>query len=515
MQCKNKYWIENLPDLFCSFSILPLVGMDLEDQFNSLTRVVIIVFIILLLINIKFAVTFLIISLIILTIFYYFYKNKMKVKENYCAAKSVDTSTNNLNFSTRPVSCMTSAAKVQFNKKMELPPTKYASGRETSQRFCNDGYPTGQNQQYISINQKLAGTPNPRIWIPPVIAPKSHDLDYWRANNLVTHSHINAESFIDTYQSGYTVSNCCNYMQDKIMKGDNTIEYKPQLVTHGELIDNENGNDIKENFTNDENCISDNYSYPYRKTSDEKSSCLAPLKTGQINIACGYNPDNVNVNLPTNAIAGMCERDPKLSKYNKNLYTQTIQPGVYSRSQIMQPINSNIGISFQQQFQPVTCKSDDNSLEYTLHDPRLVIPKHGEPISTCGAKNSCGVRVTNSNIFDPRDHGYGTSYRSYIDELTGQPRYMYDDINAVRRPGYIVRSNIDFDPRMDHYGTVKCKNGLGYTKAIANDMFLRNSIKQRNSLMERYVEKQNTILAQRRKAPIMTSTSTGHSRCKS
>ena len=471
MNCQNKFWVENITDLFCSTTLMPLSCMDLEDQMNSLTRLVILVFIVLIVVDLKFATLFLTISLIIITIFYYLYKNKM-VRENY---------TN----------------------------MKYKSPRESSLRFCNDGYKTGENQSYVSINQALAGTANPRTLIPPVITPKSHDLDYWKANNLVVHSHINAESFVDTYQSGYTVSNCCNNMDGKRMNGYNQIEIptvKTKEVNNGELI---------EGFCDNNDCNSDTYSFPYRTTPPEEPSCLAPLKQGQINMACGYNPDNINVNLPTNEISGMCNRDPKLSNYNKNLYTQTIQPGVYSKSEIMRPINSNIGISFQQQFEPVTCSSSDKGVEYTLHDPRIVTPKLNEPINPCMAKNSCGVNVTTSDIYDPRHTGYGTSYRSYIDKLTGQPRYMYDDINAVRMPNYIVRSKVDFDPRMDHYGQVKSQNSLGATKAIANDLFTRKTIEHRNSMMERYTAKQNTIMAQRRKAPIRGSTTAGAcNRCK-
>ena len=35
------------------------------------------------------------------------------------------------------------------------------------------------------------------------------DLDHWRSNNLINHSHINTASQIDTYLSGYEVSTCC------------------------------------------------------------------------------------------------------------------------------------------------------------------------------------------------------------------------------------------------------------------------------------------------------------------
>ena len=46
--------------------------------------------------------------------------------------------------------------------------------------------------------------------------------------------------------------------------------------------------------------------------------------------------------------------------------------------------------------------------------------------------------INQANIYDPR-FGYGTGYRSYIDETTGQPRFYYDDIDAITKPNYIVK----------------------------------------------------------------------------
>ena len=75
-------------------------------------------------------------------------------------------------------------------------------------------------------------------------------------------------------------------------------------------------------------------------------------------------------------------------------------------------------------------------LTYTEHDPRVYKPKM--------MPNTPDMTVTESDIYDPRFNGYGTSYRAYTDENIGQTRFYYDDINSVRMPNYIVRSNIDF-----------------------------------------------------------------------
>ena len=52
--------------------------------------------------------------------------------------------------------------------------------------------------------------------------------------------------------------------------------------------------------------------------------------------------------------------------------------------------------------------------------------------------------VTRRDVYDPRTTGYGTSYRSYVDPLLGQPRYYYKDIDQENNGGYLTRNNVDF-----------------------------------------------------------------------
>ena len=254
-----------------------------------------------------------------------------------------------------------------------------------------------------------------------------------------------------------------------------------------------------------------NYSIPYKQGVERTGppQYVGPIKSGSVNVTCGYNPSNVNVNLPTNALAGPCQQDPVMAEYNKNLYTQTIQPGVYSRSEVNEPINANIGISFQQQNFPTTCRNNGSSLEYTLHDPSIpyeMMEGYNDCAPIAPGGESRGNVITNYDVYDPRFTGYGSSYRSYIDEMTGQVRYTYDDVSAIRQPNYVTRNQMDFVPSFPHYGPMAEKQeGLGAVKRRANNQFLKSSLEQRNSLMQIQMEKMNTILAQRRKAPINTT----------
>ena len=54
MKCKkNKLWLENISNLFCTCNLIPLNGMSLAEQMNSLSRLVIVIFFVLYLFKFK------------------------------------------------------------------------------------------------------------------------------------------------------------------------------------------------------------------------------------------------------------------------------------------------------------------------------------------------------------------------------------------------------------------------------------------------------------------------------
>jgi hypothetical protein len=135
---------------------------------------------------------------------------------------------------------------------------------------------------------------------------------------------------------------------------------------------------------------------------------------------------------------------------------------------------------------------------YTEHDPRLV-DEIIEPIEE---------NVNESNVYDPRFSGYGTSYRSYTDDVLGNTKFFYDDINAVRMPNYVARSKIDFLPMADTYGPMSNANGNEYNSIIrnlANDAWTRNSLEFRSGLQQSLMRKRNAELWQKRQFPKYTS----------
>jgi hypothetical protein len=513
LKCKNKIWIENISDLFCDYKIIPLGCQTLEAKMNAVTRFIFFIFLLLLIaFDLKKSLIFLSFSLLFIIIIYYILKNKkMNQYENFTYTQMTPQNTpsmfaqgpngyvanNRANISTNPVN----------NTKNIL------IDRPSTYRFCNDEVTFDFNDEdYMSPNQKLVGQANPKTLIPPVIVPPSHDLSYWKANNLITHSHVNDMKQIDDYQSGYQVTTCCGNTEgdyivpreinkrDKLvrynyLKADSEVPtplYKQNNYEKNKLFTRRS--DIKENFT------------PLNSTGNGVSSIppvyeIKPNQSGHVNISCGYNPIQLfEAGLPTNYPAGNCEKDPAFKKYNENLFMQTIQPGVYTTTQIDEPINSNIGISFTQQFEPLTCKTNNRGdVIYTEHDPRIFNEDVIEPLEET---------VNESNVYDPRFSGYGTSYRSYTDDNLGQTRFYYDDVNAIRMPNYITRSKVDFLPYADTYGPMINEDGNEYNSIISglvDDSWTRNNIDFRTGLQQSLMRKVNAQKWQQRQFPISTS----------
>jgi hypothetical protein len=475
--CKNKIWFQNILELFCSLDIVPLSNMNIEAQLNALTRLTILVFFVLLLIDFQYSGIFLVVSLIIIILYYL---QRMKSCEQFTYPKYpkyLTYPTHPSQFPNNPPRTGVSTCRSEEIKGSGLNITKSGNikvDNSTSYRFCEDDVLLQYNDpKYTSINQRLSGPPNPKTLIPPVIAPPSHSLDYWKANNLVYHSAINEESQQEAYQSGFQVSTCCgNVKNEYLVPEENKISYGVPVEPSQQ--------------------IQENYNYQTQQ----------PYMSGEINTACGYNPSQLKTaGLPTNYSTGNCEKDPAMKRYNENLFTQIIEPGVYTRNQVNEPINSNMGISFTQQFEPTTRKITDNGIMYTQHDPNLLGEAIIEP--NLGVINDVNV----SNIYDPRHSGYGTSYRSYTDEKLGQTRFMYDDVDAIKMPNYITRSNIDNQPFADTYGPKKGRYGNEFNskiRSLANNAFTDNTIKFRTELQERLMRKKNSESWQRRVAPINT-----------
>lgn len=540
--CHNKFIPALMNDLFCDWRIIPTYDMDTGQQLNCLIRLLFLFFIFYIILNKNNNVIVPFFILFNIIILYIIKGNTMsrQHKENFTYNEAnTDFYSNENNGTNMPEYQSQVNYKPSHEQKYF---TDFHRAKTDNQGdiiqdvnytpFAYDAVELQVNDpEYVSNNYKIVGGPNPKTLVRPVIVPRIADLSYWKSNNLITHSAINANKNIDVFQSGYEVSNFCG--DNSCPKTNNNFDYiklnsnykkvhepKHQLDTsrnsryHQKYAEHQRNthkhmqdeiqqpyydmryNDLKENFTLEE-------------FIKKKSLNKTPIENiGLVNKTCGYDADQFETaGVPVNLNLGKCQTTSDLKDYNEKLFTQIIQPGVYTVNQVNEPINSNIGISFDQQFEPLSYNANEfGGVTFTEHDP---LDPTLNPKDNILKYNDNGViePVTQSNVYDPRFSGYGTSYRAYTDKNVGQTRFFYDDINSIRMPNYVVRSKIDFadfadtyDPMSTQYGNANNSN----IRALANQKFLDDALEFRTGMQERLLRKRNSELWQTRVAPIRT-----------
>lgn len=237
---------------------------------------------------------------------------------------------------------------------------------------------------------------------------------------------------------------------------------------------------------------------------------------------------------------------------------QTIQPGVYTLPAAYDPINTDFNIDETTQFEPIaqdrpvgnvvfrpveddhppskpSSKPDPNpgEREKKKDDADTLDSKESyEPISKKADRSplpppsewnarKAGVSpyqhppleddVSIYNVFDPRFAGYGSDDRHYLEPMLRQPRYFYDDVDAIRRPNYIVRSKIDscVTPFGDGYGPMRVdQRTLVQNRPLAEQGYLNQTLNFRNDMMESLMRKKNSERWQERAAPKYTTRQT-------
>ena len=316
-------------------------------------------------------------------------------------------------------------------------------------------------------NNKLIGSPNPKTLVPPIITPRVYDLQYWTMTNNFRPEIINYEKGRYEDESGYKVKELMmsndippeNYLRPiKVKKKGETKQPNYSFRKMGN-----NKYKTMENFSDD--TIHQN---TRNKSSVVSEEHFQKEKEGKYNKMNDDEYQLFNKDFKTNPYFK--------DKYNPNLFTSTITPGTYHINDRNEPINSLMGVSNEQQFEPSNYETI-------------------EPFET----------VNMSNTYDPRFNGYGTSYRTYIDENVGQPRFYYDDVNAIKMPNYITRNAIDVTTFGDSYGPLN--SGNEYTQNIhrmADEDFTDSTINFRTEMMDRLMRKRNAESWQQRTFPIRT-----------
>jgi hypothetical protein len=445
----DKFWLENPKYLLCDFKVIPKSKMSLEQQMNSLTRLILFVFLILSLLGYKQSILFLILSLTLIIILYYIKRNNMTTYENYVPPYKASNT-----------SFLTPAEQFQCKRKGIMRSNFYTPEVQNAKAMI-------PNQLFKSANQNLVGGPNPKTMIAPINVAPIYEWNYWKDNDFVIPHAINSRIAQDFYSSGYYTQDC---------------------------DDEPNKEDFRENYE-EETKYENNY-YNYQKQGGN---------TGEVNKASGYNPKNLKYDLPINYEPTDCQANNSVKGLNDQIFTSTVVPGVYYKNEIIEPLNSNIGISFDQQIPPrekTMSKNGKNTL-YSAVDPMMYKPPPSDPEDD--------TFPSTYDVYDPRYNGYGTDSRAYTEKMTGQPRYFYDDVDAIRRPNYIGRSNIDHLKSSYTYGPTlsdtKIFENNKNARFSAEEAFSNQTVSHREEMMTRLMRKRNSEQWQQRLAPLSRASS--------
>ena len=395
---------------------------------------------------------------------------------------------------------------------------------------------TGVNDpNWVSPNQKLVGPANPKFSVAPVIVAPSHDLDYWKNSSLSVRRQINEMSTFDAAASGYLVQDptcidCSTTMPPTSYGLPNTepcagapmVVPLPQPYEFHDSHENEKNINSAPLQSDDAQVIepfeevdATPNTQPFNRLGKglksengngksggdgNKVETIAAIDDSSVLVANGYNQTHVQTGLPTNFPTSQCGKKDVFTEFNTDIFTQTVLPSVYTNQQVIEPINALMGISFTPSIVPTTLSSHDNELLFEEHDPNLYQAPEKAPEKET---------VRTDNVYDPRFTGYGTSYRSYKEPMTGQTRFYYKDIDQIRQPGYIVRSNIDANTWADQAAPIKpgYEHGNPYTNNIhqlADTAFTDATIQQRTMMAQSLMRKRNGEMWQQKIMPIST-----------
>lgn len=303
-------------------------------------------------------------------------------------------------------------------------------------RFCSDLRSldvTPQNLAVPSKNKMYMGPMNPKLAVPPKIAPPIYDHSSWKNSNVSQLSTVNKGTPQYFGQSGFFV---------------------PQIDTKVPVL-------------------------PPRVTSIQ------------------------NYRQSPSVCASSFSITP-----NANVFTSYIDPDVSIQNFHIEPLNANIGISHQEQFQPTTSIQNNvvNKSTYITgsHAPSAMtsLEQRKTLIHPNDEERDDYWSMDSSNVYDPRHTGYGGNNRHYVDPMTGCIKYQYDDINAHRMPNYITRSNVDHLKYANQVGPITDNKYHPHLRDIVNDQFLNKTIEHRNEIKERVMRKSNANAWQQKYMPI-------------
>jgi len=392
---------------------------------------------------------------------------------------------------------------------------------------------------YVSMNQKLAGGANPKTLVPPRIPNRLYDFKQWSENPYITLPAINAQYDQELYQSGYEITDCIptepSYRTPPPSSSAGTTREgyaapAEELGPGGSRTRRPTSQQRRAQGTvppvvqqaaaaGTISGAGGSGKIPISMVENENPSSTSPQQwvvEKTIDTAQGYHPQNLSYNEYVNteytpSWDSSCQA--RMNEYNRQIGTIPLGDGATTYSQVNQPdaMMSNLGISFTQPLLPTIPQQDPSGsgrVDFTEFDP-LSVPQGLLDANENGRKPDPNAETSRLDIYDPRLTGYGTSYRGYVDDMTGQPRFYYDDIEATTQYNYLTRNALDWT----QFGTTvgpaekahvsQCPSAMD-VRQMANDTFANQAIFQRMDLQQRMMLKNSHREKQRRQAPIRT-----------
>jgi len=562
---EEKFWLTDFKSLFKEINFMPYGDVASGGRLNAITRIIIVVYIIMLICKYKYAHIFFIISILFIITVYLCFKDK---------------SIKGLNINTREPFVLDDNKDTQkyYNKEYQLYPKKTYNmfnmnydGFKEKNVFANTFdqkviLPTTKTDKEAGIQYYTpdVGT-NDRMFIEPVIAPRSLDREVWSYPSVYP-SGMNTDTLYDVTEGNNFPNNVNNYKQYEYGKFDYVRDERPLFKGVGnwesdsssqnpmitlrerekEKIDKQKNEEKKINIStkyiqpNEElNKMNSNL---YQNNLIEQSqgnpdliqnsyTDMNPTRILNKEVGGKQNVSSIQNVLNKNQTTGNYMIDPSptyiytdqyFNQPQKRLFLQDVQPNQYSYSVEQTPINSNIGITYTPQIPPKfrdQVYTDNKGYPVlTRIEPELVRDSGlttGQ-LASQPERNGISAKYSNWNppagsinfeeIYDPRFTSYGDGTRAYSDINTGQVQYYYSDIDAYRRPNFLIRSNVDYIDYQTPNGDVKPyyerTSSLEDVKDIVENRFDADQLYFREDLMASQMAKRNSEEYQLRMAPL-------------
>ena len=401
-------WLEDWREFFRIRNLFPDLHQDIPEQFNCVTRIMVLMIVILYAMYGCNIYVMTILMILLATIIFYFalYKSDSfsPTKEMYEGilpstpppqsspppqsqyqqqSQSQSQSQSQYGGRTPIYSCSDNSKNTFFQESIinydSLKPDEpiVISGSnwnpslidvQQSGTWCKS--PEVLNDSMASLNQSLVGGANPKTRVIPVIPPPIYDGQTWLPNDLVVPFKINDQHRLELWQNGYMTWGETNPNASSELYGKyGCVKRPPQQLNpqkpSSHMLQPQSSStqinqsqsqlqrpQLREDYINPAYYGNAQYNQPFNESMATAES---------MDTSFGYFPENSQYGYPVNMPPTGCMKSKEMSEYNRNLFTIPLQPNVYTRSQVNQPdaSMSNLGISFTQPHLPYTCEMDD------------------------------------------------------------------------------------------------------------------------------------------------------------